>query len=128
MGRSACRFALIILTFLPLSTTIVARSFGQESQEPKLYVFCEADERATTSNNTGKINIGRYLKEVSDRIKDELRKMAFPGRLVVYNDSNSNWTGPVLSESDSVGDDILSAVRQCPATENDSIFFLLFLK
>lgn len=120
MSRSACRVALVVLTFVLLSTTLVARSYGQ-----KLYVFCEADERAVAfdEDKNSTINIGRGLKTAADSLKKAFTDHMSYDRLVVYNKKDSPWRGPNLRFSDDVARDMLVAIEECPATPEDTIFF-----
>lgn len=49
-------------------------------------------------------------------------KSALPEhRLVLYNDYDSSWTGPDVSNSSSIRRDFLRAIASCPAGPNDAI-------
>ena len=126
--RPVRRVALVVLAFLLLSTTVVARSYGQRTQEPKLYVFCEADERATALVGKGKgkkIEIGPGLKYAADSLKKVLIEHTLIPYYspVVYNEQDSPWRGPDILSSDDVSRDLLVAIEECPATPEDTIFF-----
>ncbi len=110
MRRPSNRVALIVLFFLLLSTSVVPRSYGQ-----KLYVFCEANDRAT--------DVGPAIKVAADSLKDALTIHVPPDKLVVYNGLGSPWLGPDIHSSDDVARDILVAIEECPATSEDTIFF-----
>ncbi|MBQ6614942.1 MAG: caspase family protein [Thermoguttaceae bacterium] len=84
----------------------------------KVYVFCEGDYNDS--------KIGRAV-EVSTNDIHSLFKWNLPEQqIVIYNDSNE-WTGPDFRTSgDNVADDIMTAIRNCPAGPSDTIVFYWF--
>ncbi|MDD3587998.1 MAG: caspase family protein [Thermoguttaceae bacterium] len=110
------RCAVSVLIFIVFALSNNA-SFGQ-----KLYLFSEGDVHDQ--------KVGKCVSAGIFAIADSLKMNMPSNRIVQYNDLNDSeegssrrWTGPDISTSYNVHDDILEAIEHCPAGSNDTIFF-----
>ena len=82
----------------------------------KIYVFCEGDYKDSRIGEAVGITVSKLTNLFLLHIPED--------KLVIYNHPGSAWTGPEFSQSDdNVAEDIMTAIRNCPAGPSDTIVF-----
>ena len=82
----------------------------------KIYLFCEGDYNDNT--------IGEEVGITVSKLKNLFLLNIPEDKLVVYGHPGSEWTGPDFRQSgDNVAEDIMTAIRNCPAGPSDTIVF-----
>lgn len=81
----------------------------------KIYLLCEGDYNDDT--------IGEAVGITVSNMHNLFRLNLPENKLIIYNHSNE-WTGPDFRNSgDNVANDIMTAIRNCPAGSSDTIVF-----
>ncbi|MBR5710297.1 MAG: hypothetical protein IKX40_06035 [Thermoguttaceae bacterium] len=82
----------------------------------KIYLFCEGDYNDS--------RIGKAIGETVSKLRNLFILNIPNDKLVIYGYPGSGWTGPDFSQSgDNVAEDIMTAIRNCPAGPSDTIVF-----
>lgn len=82
----------------------------------RIFLFCEGDYNDS--------RIGKAIGETVSKLHN-LFVLNIPNdKLVIYGYPGSEWTGPDFRQSgDNVAEDIMTAIRNCPAGPSDTIVF-----
>lgn len=96
---------------------VVGGAVNNSAFAQKLYLFSEGDVHDS--------NVGECVQTGIEKVALSLKENMPSDRFVLYNDpdDSSSWTGPDISRSRDVRNDILNAIDRCPAGSNDTIFF-----
>lgn len=96
--------ASFLFAFLLLSSNAFAQ---------KVYFIAEGDFNAS--------NVGECVQAGVNLMRGTFKSALPEHRLVLYNDYDSSWKGPDVSNSSSIRRDLLRAIASCPAGPNDAI-------
>lgn len=102
------RRRFVTSSFLLAFLFLTSNAFAQ-----KVYFIAEGDFNAS--------NVGACVKAGVNLMRGTFKSALPEHRLVLYNDYDSSWTGPDVSNSNSIRRDLLRAIANCPAGSNDAI-------
>lgn len=95
-------------TFLLALLFFTSNAFAQ-----KVYFIAEGDFNAS--------GVGDCVQAGVNLTRGAFKSALPEHRLVLYNDYDSSWKGPDVSNSSSIRRDLLRAIASCPAGSNDAI-------